>query len=331
MSWKRTLEAGLLKKCRGNLMEKLGRRTGIPEITLNYFDVSVKGSVPTPADRKDIRERLDGISGARCREKDIAELYVTPALDAVRDDAAPTHLRLTGHLSDTETLEKVAKLVRRAEPGVVLDTSGVEIDAAVLPLEPAVPRSVLDAPAHPGLDTLWRKVMVTQPKVAIDYTEAVPRLSGKVPDEKLRASVVEAITASRPDLKLDATGLTVDPVLPPVPFAAPVADTTWSAPAWLAPVWDSWNVYPALDVTVEKGTVTLSGVISNATLRDTVVTLLRRSRPDLFFGPPKNLTIKNGSLDKPLVIKRSEDFIPPPWLAPAWQKVLNAPPPPPSR
>ncbi len=114
-------------------MEKLGRRTGIPEITLNYFDVSVKGSVPTPADRKDIRERLDGISGARCREKDIAELYVTPALDAVRDDAAPTHLRLIGHLADTETLEKVAKLVRRAEPSVVLDISGVEIDAAQPP------------------------------------------------------------------------------------------------------------------------------------------------------------------------------------------------------
>ncbi len=336
MSWKRTLEAGLLKDCRRRVLaqekyksEEL-RKAGIPpvEVSFDYFDVTLKGTVASPADRQSIRQEVDQLSGARCGEAGIAGLSVLPRLEATRDEAAPDVLKLSGHLKDDGTLEAFAALIRRGEPTVKLDTSGMQLDPAVLALEPSVPSSVLDVPAHPRLAVIWRKVNVAQPQLTMDYTGTVPKLSGRVPDEKLREALLSVLTASRADLKLDATAVTVDPVLPPVSFAPVANASTWAPPAWMRPVWDSWTVYPALEATVTNGTVTLSGVISSAALRETVVNVLRRARPDLFFGPPKNLAVKNGSLDQPLIVKATEDFAPPPWLASVWQKVLSAPAPP---
>lgn len=292
-----------------------------PVAKLDWLEAKVEGVVPTLAERETIRASIDKLQGVECAAAGVSTLRVMPHLTARREGDT---LFLTGELPQQETLTSTVTLMQRAEPGLKVDGSAVKVDAAVLGV--AVTSRVQDAAADPLLAQVWRQVQYAWPDVRMDFSGPVPRIAGKFPDQDTRDRVVAAIRSARPDLKVEDAAAGVDRTLPPVDFtAAAEGDTRWQPPAWMREAWELWTVYPALHLREERGTLKLHGVIPSAALKASVLLVLRRMRPDLEFSEG-DLEVRNGSLDKPMVVPaRLDDWTPPPWLQPLIAQLRSLP------
>ena len=291
-----------------------------PVATLSWLHAFVTGVVPNLSDREAIRQQIDQLNGLQCGEDGVAALRVLPHLEAKRDG---TRLVLSGELPESGALEQSVQLMKRAEPGLNLDSSGVMIHPAVLPVD--LPQRVQDAGNDPLLAAAWKEVQVAWPVVQFDFTGRVPKISGAFPDARLRDAVLAALREARPDLKADETGVAVEPSLPPVDFKDP-AGTDWHPPAWLKDAWEKWTVYPALKLRVLPEGVKVDGIIANAAILNNVLIMLHRMRPDLDFTKG-NISVRNGSLDKPLLLPAVlAGWVPPPWLQPLFDQVSTIPP-----
>jgi hypothetical protein len=293
-----------------------------PSVSLNWLHASVTGVVPSLADRESIRLEIDQLEGIQCKEKEVSGLSVTPHLEAKRENGT---LHLMGELSNQESLEQAVQLLKRAEPTVVLNTSAVTVHRAVLPI--VMPQRVQDAATFPFLAKVWKEVNFAWPTLEFDFTGSTPRVHGIFPDAKLRDTVLTAVKQARPDLKMDDRDVVLRESLPPVDFAPPKADG-WSPPEWMKDAWENWTAYPALELSVGKGSLKLNGVISNPTLLNNVLSLLHRMRPDLDVTKG-NLQICNGSLDKPMLLPSDlRKWTAPPWLQPIVDQLATIPKPP---
>lgn len=313
---KDVLEKSILSKC--NAIVKPARESAAvkaghpaPVVALNWLHASVTGVVDSLGQREGIRKEIDDLGGVQCRESEVAGLRVVPHLDAKRDGAV---LVLSGELPLAESVAETVALMQRAEPGLKVEASGVRVHASVLSV--AVPRRVQDAAEDPLLARAWKQVNVAWPVVEFDFSGDPPRLGGRFPDKKTRDAVVSALRAARPDLKADDSGAAVDPTLPPVEFQGAETTPGWQPPSWLKPAWEKWTVYPALSLRVDSYDVKVEGIVSSQPVLNTVLTILRRLRPDLEFAKG-NVSVRNGSLDKPLLLPASlKDWTAPPWLRP---------------
>lgn len=320
-----SMETASLAKCRTILKPwqfstsvKAGQPA--PVVSMEWLHAFVAGVVPNLADRESIRQQIDQLPGLKCGEVGVAKLRVSPHLEARRVDR---QFILTGELPEAGDLDAVGQLLRRAEPTMELDDSGVRIDPAVLPVD--LPRRVQDAASHPLLATAWQAVNVAWPTVKFDFTGPCPRLTGRFPDAKARDRVLEALKLARPDLKVDESDVAIGAQLAPIDIKDP-ATPDWRPPAWMKDAWDLWTVYPSLTLTAQADGVKLNGIISNAPLLNNVMTVLQRLRPDLDFGKGK-LLVRNGSLDKPLLLPATvSDWVPPSWLQPAIDQLAAIPP-----
>jgi hypothetical protein len=319
-----TLEQISLAKCRTILKPwqfspsaKAGHPA--PVASMEWLHAYVTGVVPNLEDRESIRQQINQLPGLKCGEPGVAALRVMPHLEAARVDGK---FVLSGELPDSSDLEAIGKLLTRAEPDMNLDDSRVIIDRAVLPVD--LPRRVQDAASHPLLATAWQVVNVAWPSVKFDFSGRIPRLSARFPDEKVRDRVLEALKQARPDLVADESDVAIEPRLAPLDVKDP-ASPNWLPPAWMKEAWELWTVYPSLKLTFQANAVKLNGVISNGPLLNNVMTVMRRLRPDLDFSKGQ-LLIRNGSLEKPLLLPATvSDWVPPPWLQPAIDQLAAIP------
>lgn len=290
-----------------------------PEASLNWLHASVTGVVPSLADRDSIRQQLDDLKGIQCEESGIATLRVMPSLNARREGPV---LHLSGEVSLTETISDAVALLTKAEPGLTVDSAGVVVHPAVLAV--SMPTRAQDGAASPVLAKVWPAVNFAWPALAFDLEQLPPRLSGTFPDTRLRDAVVAALKTSRPDLNFEASNLKIDNTLPPVDFSPPETPD-WQPPIWLASEWNRWHVFPSLRLRQDRYDVKLDGIIPSQALQKNILTLLHRLRPDIEFAKG-NLQVRNGSLDKPLLLPSSlKDWIPPAWLRPVVTQVSQLP------
>lgn len=310
----------LLKPWQYSVSVKAGHPA--PVATLDWLHATVTGVVPTLADRATIQQEIDRLDGIQCGPESVTALRVMPHLEATRDG---NRLVLSGEVSLPETISEAVRLLQRAEPTASVDASGVAVHPSVLPV--SLPQRIQEAADHAFLAKTWQAVHFAWPEVTIDFEENPPRLQGRFPSPEVRERVVAALRTSRPDLVLGDRDTSIDPALPPVDFEGP-STQDWSAPAWLQEPWEKWMVYPALRLRLERQEYRVDGLVSSTALLNTVLTVLQRMRPDLSFAKGE-IKIRQGSLDKPILLPASlKGWTPPPWLQPLVAQLPALPPPP---
>jgi outer membrane protein OmpA-like peptidoglycan-associated protein len=138
----------------------------------------------------------------------------------------------------------------------------------------------LRVPAH--LSTQWNGDTLT--------------LSGLLPNEASQREVVAWLTQSRPGLKVKTSGIRLDPSV-----AALDPPTTQPMPVFYSEVWNSIRAHASLRVERKDGTMTVTGLLPSAELRDKVLAaLVPNAVPPLQSGGLDSGTyVKSASFTKP--------------------------------
>jgi hypothetical protein len=311
----------LIGECKSRIA-RLGLKDKLT-VTLDKFDVTITGYVSTIEEREKVRASIDGLRGLRCIESNavnhVRGLRVVPRLAATREENGP--LVLSGFLSSQPALDSVVALLARAEPGLKIETSAVTLHHAVDASQEVMPATFTAAATTPFLASIWPKVKVALPEMAFDEKAIEPTLRGRFPKGSVRDEVIAAMRAVRPDLNLKPDALVVDATLPPVEFNHTGAGDDFLPPPWMKETWDAWRGYPKLDAQFSEGSVKLTGFLPNDAVRDAVVRILRKARPDLPFTAT---AVRTGTFPVATPLKESADltgWTPPGWLLPVWKKL----------
>jgi len=239
------------------------------EARAKYYTVTLRGTVSSPEAREAVQAAVNptGGWGMRARAED-NRIKVPPTLTMV--EISDSGLRAIGWVKDELEREALLDLALR-QGGFERD----QVDVSEIRVFPYVTGTgagaiSLSTPATAKLVSgmVWlRGFWESLPKVP--RIEGNPEgtqllLRGRVATTKEREAVTLWIAGLRPDLKIDGSGIDLDPktrpiVLPP-PGSAPAPD------GWLGPLWTSLTTRPSIlfRAGTEDGQTSLSGLIPSS-------------------------------------------------------------------
>ncbi len=242
-----------------------GKHKGV-EARINYYTVSLRGNVSSPAAREAAQAALNQTDGwgLRARTAD-NRVKVPPSLTMVEVSAAG--LRAIGWVKDETEREALLDLALR-QGGFdrdQVDVSEVQVYPYVTPtgagsISVSTPATAREVSGMAWLRGFWESL----PKVP--RLEGTPegrnlRLRGRVATEDDRKAVTKWVTSIRPDLKVDGSRIDLDPQTRPITL--PAAKSAPDPDSWLEPLASALTVRPSLRfrAPTETSSPSLSGLI----------------------------------------------------------------------
>ena len=206
----RTMQGQLLVQVMGALDDpELVHVKSDPGTTMNHLDVILSGTVADIVWRDRARTKVNAIRGIRCREED-NHIHVPAGIEGKLEGDV---MHLKGWLRDDATLREITLWLTEGRPGLKMDTANVRISPYVSAEES--PRRA----KSPLFQPLWSLIEVPARLDIIKRGNSL-KVTGQLPSQELKQSVVEAIIGIKVETTLDDREVKTGAYVKSAPFAS---------------------------------------------------------------------------------------------------------------